>query len=64
MPTHMLFNSDDAFESRENIEDSEFKEFVTWILLPKIMSHYQVEVAEIESIIINDKTALIYDRES
>ena len=29
MPTHLLFNSDEAFESRENIDDSEFKEYIT-----------------------------------
>ena len=64
MPTHLLFNSDDAFESRENINDSEFKEYITSILVPKIMNHYKVEAANIESIIINDKAAQIYDKES
>ena len=62
MPTHLLFNSDEAFESRANIDDSEFKEYINQILIPKIKSHYQVEEADIDSIIINDKNALIYDR--
>ena len=42
MPTHLLFNSDEAFESRANIDDSEFKEYINQILIPKIKSHYQV----------------------
>ena len=64
MPTHLTFNSDEAFDSRKNMDDSQFKEYVTEMMVPRIKSHFSVEDAELDSFLVNDEKALLYDRKT
>lgn len=62
-PFQMLFQSDEIFESRENLEQSAFKEYAEQIIGGQIKQVKQVSKVLVQSIKIIEKNAVLYNQQ-